>query len=316
MSISKRPLRALIVGANGQDGRIISGLLLRKNFDVFGVTKRHSGSKKVEEGVTEIQVDLSDPKIFSKVMNRVMPDYILHFGAVHSNSKEMQSLELTHSDEMYQCHVEITRNVLEWQRSNNCNSLIALSSLIFTPTFPQEEIFLNHTYEPQNLYGRTKLEAMQLILDYRRRFEIKTAGLILFNHSSEFTKSKFLIPTIASKIVSSRNSRLPIRILQSQQLIDISSSHSFCIGFLKIIERNVFEDLIFSSGKMRSLQSLYVDAILRINPNLISRFEFDDSGADIPSMFGNIDETRSLLDWEGGGDPVQIIEKIYSLQNG
>ena len=61
---------------------------------------------------------------------------------------------------------------------------------------------------------------------------------------------------------------------------------------------------------MRSLQSLYVDAILRINPNLISRFEFDDSGADIPSMFGNIDETRSLLDWEGGGDPVQIIEKM------
>ena len=316
MIILKRPRRVLIVGASGQDGRIMSGLLLSKNFDVFGVTKQHSKSGKVEEGVTEIRGDLSEPEVFSEVMNTVTPDYILHFGAIHSNSREMQALEVTHSNEMFRCHVEITRHVLEWQRSHSCNSLIALSSLIFTPKFPQEEIFLTHSHEPQNEYGKTKMQALNLIVNYRKQFGIKTAGLVLFNHSSEFAKPKFLIPTIASKIASARKANQTVRVLQSQQLIDISSSHSFCNGFLKMIEGGVYEDMIFSSGKMRTVKSLYLEAISRIDPSLISRFEFDDSGANIPSMFGNIDKTRSLLDWDGGGDPVQIIEKIFHNKSG
>ena len=306
----------MIVGAGGQDGRIMSGILLGKNFDVFGVTKQHPRSGKVEKGVTEIRGDLSEPEVFSEVMNAIKPDYILHFGAVHSNSREMQALEMTHSNEMFRCHVDITRHVLEWQRIHSCNSLIALSSLIFTPKFPQEEIFLTHSHEPQNEYGKTKLEALKLILNYRKRFGINTAGLVLFNHSSEFTKPNFVIPTIASKIASARKTNETFRVLQSQQLIDISSSQSFCNGFLKMIEGGVFEDMIFSSGKMRTVKSLYLEAISRIDPSLISRFEFDDSGANIPSMFGNIDKTRSLLDWEGGGDPVQIIEKIFHNQQG
>lgn len=292
----------------------MSGLLLGKNFDVFGVTKQHSKSGNVEDGVTEIQGDLSDPKLFSEVMNAAKPDYILHFGAVHSNSREMQALEVTHSNEMFRCHVEITRHVLEWQRIHSCNSLIALSSLIFTPKFPKEEIFLTHPREPQNEYGKTKMEALKLILHYRKQFGIKTAGLVLFNHSSEYTKPKFLIPTIASKIARARKTKQTFRVLQSQQLIDISSSHSFCNGFLKMIESGIHEEMLFSSGKMRTVKSLYLEAISRIDPSLISRFEFEDSGADIPSMFGNIDKTCSLLDWEGGGDPVQIIEKIFHNQ--
>jgi len=311
-----RPRRVLIIGASGQDGRVMSELLVSRNFDVYGVIKPQSKADTVEKGVSKIRRDLSDAEVFSKVMNAVTPDYILHFGAVHSNSREMQSLEMTHSNEMSQCHVEITRHVLEWQRSHSCNSLIALSSLIFTPKFPQEEIFLTRSYDPQNEYGKTKLEALKLIINYRRLFGVKTAGLVLFNHSSEFTKPKFLIPTIASKLASARKSNKTFRVLQSQQLIDISTSHSFCTGFLKMIEGGVFDDMIFSSGNMRSVKSLYLEAISRIDPSLISRFEFDDSGANIPSMFGNIDKTRSSLAWEGGGDPVQIIEKIFYNQQG
>lgn len=81
-----------------------------------------------------------------------------------------------------------------------------------------------------------------------------------------------------------------------------------------MIESDVFEDLIFSSGEMRTIESLYVEAISRIEPRLRSRFEFDDLGMGIPSMFGNIEKTRSLLEWDGGGDPVQIIEKIFNTK--
>jgi len=294
----------------------MSRLLLSKNFDVFGVTKQQSKSGKVEEGFTEIRGDLSEPEVFSEVMNAVTPDYILHFGAVHSNSREMQALEMTRSNEMFRCHVDVTRNVLDWQKSHSCSSLIVISSLIFTPKFPQEEISLTHSHEPQNEYGKTKLEALKLILNYRKQFGINTAGLVLFNHSSEFTKPKFLIPTIASKIASAKKTNQTFKVLQSQQLIDISTSHSFCNGFLKMIEGGVCEDMIFSSGKMNTVKSLYLEAISRIDPNLILRFEFEESGANLPSMFGNIDKTRALLDWEGGGDPVQIIEKIFHSQQG
>jgi GDPmannose 4,6-dehydratase len=314
VSDPKRPSRALVIGSRGQDGRIISQILLKNGYEVMGVVRKDSKPVYSQNEFTEIESDLSNATCFSTLLREIEPDHIFHFGAVHANSRDMRDLELSQSDEMLKCHAKITQNILEWQTLNSCTSLIALSSFIYTPQFPNHEISLEEPFNPQNHYGRTKLQALKHIRDYRRKFGVKSAGLILFNHASEFSKSEFLIPSIASNLFNTYKSGKKTLIKNSQQLVDISNAHEFCSGFYKIIEKEQYGDFIFSSGNLRSIQSLYVDAINRLNPSLISLFEFDNLGAQLPSMFGNIERTCSILDWKGGGDSIAIIEKIFKAK--
>ena len=314
VSDPKRPSRALVIGSRGQDGRIMSQILLKKGYEVMGVVRENSMLSNSQSEFTEYDSDLSDATCFSKLLREIEPDHIFHFGAIHANSRDMPDLELSQSDEMLKCHVNITQNILEWQTRNSCTSLIALSSFIYTPQFPRHEVSVEEPFNPQNYYGRTKLQALKHIREYRRKFNVKSAGLILFNHSSEFSKPEFLIPSIASNLLNAHRSGKRTLIKNSQQLVDVSNAHEFCSGFYKIIEKELYGDFIFSSGNLRSIQSLYVEAINRLNPSLVSLFEFDDLGANSPSMFGNIERTRSILDWRGGGDSVDIIEKIFKAK--
>lgn len=311
VSEPKRPSRALVIGSRGQDGRIMSQILIKNGYEVIGVARENSRLSNSQNEFTEFESDLSDAISFSKLLRDVEPDHIFHFGAIHANSRDMPHLELSQSDEMLKCHVKITQNILEWQTLNSCTSLIALSSFIYTPQFPKHEVSAEEPFNPQNLYGSTKLQALKHIREYRRKFGVKSAGLILFNHASEFSKAEFLIPSIASNLLNAHKSGKKSIIKNSQQLVDISNAHEFCSGFYKIIEKEIYGDFIFSSGHLRSIKSLYIDAINRLNPNLISLFEFDNLGAQLPSMYGNIERTRSILDWKGGGDSIEIIEKIF-----
>lgn len=286
-------------------------ILLNKGIEVIGVVRDNSKLKDVSKQSHEFVGDLSNISTFNHLLDTVKPHHIFHFGAIHANSKEMAELELNQSEEMFNCHVKITQNILNWQTLNPSTSLIALSSLIYTPKYPRHEILLGEQYAPQNQYGYTKLAALKLIIEYRKTFGIKSAGLILFNHSSEFTKAGFLIPNIASNLVNAYRFGKKILINHSEQLVDISNAHDFCHGFYNIIERDCYEDFIFSSGNLRSIRSIYSKAIDRLDRSLNSLFEFDNLGVHLPSMFGNVDRTRSRLDWQGGGDCIEIIERIF-----
>lgn len=300
-----------MIGSRGQDGRIMAQIMLKNGYEVIGVVKENSKLSTFRNEFTEFEGDLSDVSFFSKLFKEIKPSHIFHFGAIHANSRDMPELELSKHQEMFKCHVRITQNILNWQVLNSCTSLFALSSFIYTPKFPKHEISLEEPFNPQNKYGHTKLEALTQIREYRKKFGVKSAGLILFNHASEFSKPGFLIPNIASNLLNARLSGKTITIKNSQQFVDISNAHDFCNGFYKIIEEDIYEDFIFSSGDLRTIKSIYVDAINRLDPRLISLFDFDNSGTQLPSMFGNINETRSKLGWNGGGDPIEVIEKIF-----
>lgn len=314
MEDQKRTRRALVIGSRGQDGRIMSQILLNNGIEVIGVIRKNSKLKHPSIQINEFEVDLSDIKTFNQLLDTLKPNHIFHFGAIHANSKEMAHLELNQSDEMFNCHVKITQNILNWQTLNPSTSLIALSSFIYTPRYPRHEINLGEPYAPQNQYGRTKMAALNLITDYREKFGVKSAGLILFNHSSEYAKAGFLIPNIASNLFNAYRFGKKLLIKNSEQLVDISNAYDFCHGFYNIIERDCYEDFIFSSGNLRSIRSIYSEAIDRLDRSLNSLIEFDNLDMQLPSMFGNVDKTRSRLDWQGGGDCVEIIERIFRTQ--
>lgn len=306
------PKRIIVVGAAGQDGRILASLLSNTQNEVIGVVSKPSQQSALQGYSKVIHSDFTNPKESYKVLSQFYPDVIFHFAAVHGGSLEMKTIEGKFGESMRRCHVDMTKNILDWQLKNKyCKSIIALSSFIYTPRFANEEITKTSPLNPQGYYGKTKLEAFELIKFYRLKFNLQTSGLILFNHSSKFSKKGFLLPTIAKQLVLSDINQQPLHVINSEKLVDISNAKNFCEGFAAIITSEFVQDWFFSSGQTRTVRSLYEGAakVLGIESN--SLITFDRRGGDIPSMYGNIDETKKLLSWQGGGDAIEVIKELF-----
>src|SRR5689334_18846476 len=81
---------ALITGVGGQDGWYMSRLLLSKGFKVFGTT-RDSQKIEVPEGVSLIEVDLTQDNQIGSTIREVSPDYCFHLAAHHHSSGARQA---------------------------------------------------------------------------------------------------------------------------------------------------------------------------------------------------------------------------------
>ena len=93
--------------------------------------------------------------------------------------------------EIFDLHVGYTKSILEWQLTHpNSKSLFALSSQMYTYSVSNQIIHEETDFSPLNFYGETKAMALELIREYRSKSRVKTSGLILFNHTSEFNNNK------------------------------------------------------------------------------------------------------------------------------
>jgi GDPmannose 4,6-dehydratase len=197
-------MRALIIGIRGQDGTFLKKILVRNEYDVFGVLRpgAHMGSNwqnDVTQSITkkqlekDIRIDLADSNLCNEYLNLIKPDRIFHLAAEHAPASEMASVENNKSKEMYKCHVTLTQNLLEWVKLHTKTRLVvALTSQMYSPSLFQNKITEKNIYAPQNLYSKTKLEGFNLLKKYRQEYGLFANGLILFNHTSAIAKPTYL----------------------------------------------------------------------------------------------------------------------------
>ena len=78
----------VITGALGQDGVILSKLLLKKNFNVIGIVKRFNSSKIKD--VKYHKIDLLDYKKLSHFLNKIDLFSLIHLGTKNPNYLELK----------------------------------------------------------------------------------------------------------------------------------------------------------------------------------------------------------------------------------
>ena len=308
--------RVLIIGIGGQDAQILAKLYTQDSAIVFGVSRTAIHPSLRLNDVSYLVEDLSNPANFAQVLGAINPDFVFHLAAIHGSNTEMKQVEQKLSTEMRQCHVEITRNILNWQsKRSHVKSLFALSSFLYTPSAPRQLIDLSTNFQPQGIYGQTKLEALNLIRTYRDNYHVKSVGAILFNHSSVYSKPAFLIPSIARNLTEILGNKGPIKINNSERLVDISRAENFCEAFKSLMKTSADKDYIFSSGKLESIRNLYEQSLVRVAPHLLEQVLFDNRGTDLPSMYGDTSEISAIIDWKGGGDLSETILEIAEIKS-
>lgn len=260
-------MKILILGAAGQDGSIIAENYSDSGHHVIGVSpKPKTASYK---GIEILNIDFSNPKESISLLQQFRPNRIFHLAAVHSSSALVDiPIERTRNA-IYLCNVEITRNILEWQKVEaNCKSVFGLSSQMYSSKRSGRVIDESSEFAPQNYYAETKVQALSLIREYRDLHKTQSFGAILFNHTSNRSKTEFLFPQLVvqiKQILMRKSSTIILREPDSE--LDICHASEISHALMKLVELDEPSDFVLARGKCITIRNLVA--------NVFSRLSFD-----------------------------------------
>lgn len=136
--------KAVVVGCDGQDGRIASDYLVKKGYSVLGIGRKDS-------------IDITNFKQVAQLVRKERPDEIYHLAAFHHSSQDRQLDNVSLLAKSFQVNVLSLLNFLEAARLFSPRSKIffAASSLVFgnAERATQNE---ETKFNPDTMYGITK----------------------------------------------------------------------------------------------------------------------------------------------------------------
>jgi len=192
-------MRALITGAAGQDGILLSQDLLASGSEVIGLVKPGTDTSfllRYAPAVQVIDCDLSDSASLRKALADVSADEIYNLGGISSIVESFNDPVGTQD-----VNVGAVRTILEVLAENPGHGRLvqASSGTIFekTDVAPQNEATPCAPFSP---YARAKAEAMDLIAQYRIEHGVHASAAILYNHESPLRGSGFVTRRITEGV--------------------------------------------------------------------------------------------------------------------
>mgnify|MGYP003147420931 FL=1 len=208
-------MKAVIFGITGQDGSYLAELLLRRGYDVVGVTRRVSvnTTKRISHILSKIKIvegDVTDAFNVSRIIDEQTPDEIYNLAAQSHVGTSFSQPSLT-----WDITAGGVLNILEAirysPRKDEIKFYQASSSEMFGKNYTEaiEPIFgkssqkyqdENTAFLPQSPYAIAKLAAHHLMQNYRDAYGIFACSGILFNHESERRGENFVTRKITKWI--------------------------------------------------------------------------------------------------------------------
>lgn len=296
----------LITGITGQDGILLSKLLIRKQERIVGLISRRSNVERINlvrnlsPQVTLVETTSNTVQEFERIVEAHRPSRVFNFAAVSSVRESFEQPELTH-----QVNFEMFKNLCEatFSKSQTPVKIFQSSS---SEMFGNSELEIQDELTPLNPispYGESKALAHQLAAEYRKNGHFVSTG-ILFNHESEYRKKGFLTEKIVSYVHErSKGQRGKLEL----GTLDVSRDWGYAGDFVRGIESatnyKAPEDFVFATGKQRTILELIqtcLDIIDDETPisEIVSVNHFLARSSEKFSSQGNYVKAKELLNWE------------------
>jgi GDPmannose 4,6-dehydratase len=266
-------VRALVTGVAGQDGSILSEMLLEDGHDVFGLVRRDPDPPL--EGVRLVRGDLLDAESLRSAVSDTRPDWIFHLGAP---SFVPQSWE--RPVETFTAIAAATAVVFDAAAALGRDVRVYVSS--------SAEVFGDAGESPQNEqspcrpltpYGVAKLAALQLARVWRGRGLHVSAG-IAYNHVSERRPERFVtrkVTRAAAAISLGLADELVLGDLDAVR--DWSAARDIMAAARLMVRQDTPDDYVLASGVGRTVRVLVDVAVaaagietegrVRVDPGLV-----------------------------------------------
>jgi len=251
--------KAFITGINGQDGSYLAELLLEKDYDVYGITRRNSIAEHqqsrinhLDDLVTTDYGDLLDVSSLERLIRTIQPDEIYNIAAQSHVRISMDIPQFT-----VQTNALGLLNVLEAYKNNcpNARFYQASSSEMFGNTldgdgYQRETTAMN----PTSPYGCTKVFGYNMVRHYRNAYNLFAVNGILFNHESPRRGSNFVTSKVVKSAVEIKKGlrdKLPLGNLDAFR--DWGHSKDYVRAMHMIINHTEPDDFVCATGITHSV---------------------------------------------------------------
>lgn len=245
---------ALIIGAGGQDGRLLARLLLDRGYAVRGWIRREPAAPVPCECAF---VDILEPELVEAELRKSPPDEIYYLAAFHHATEDVIALSATELlRRSFDVHVLGLLNVL--QAMEECcpqtRLFYAASSHVFGTSkseWQNEETPLT----PNSAYGISKAAGLQCCHLYRREKGIFAATGILFNHESSLRKPSFLSQKIVRSVWrAQRDPAFKLLLGDVEARVDWGYAPDYVDAMSRILQLPEASDFVVASGELHTVR--------------------------------------------------------------
>jgi len=314
--------KAFITGIGGQDGSYLAELLLEKDYQVYGLTRRTS-TQNVDriKGIIHhpnlelISGDLIDQHSLTNAIQDIQPDEVYNLAAQSfvqaSWSQPVLTGEFT--------ALGVTR-VLEAVRfaCPSAKFYQASSSEMFGKVMevPQTEMT---PFYPRSPYGVAKVYGHWITVNYRESFNMFTTSGILFNHESPRRGLEFVTRKIANAVARIK--------LGKQQFVELGTldakrdwgyAKDYVEAMWLMLQQEQPDDFVIATGETHSIKEFLQlacesagitnwEAIYKHNPKF-------DRPAEVDLLIGDPSKAQRVLGWKPTVTFVELVELMVQAE--
>jgi GDPmannose 4,6-dehydratase len=313
--------RALITGITGQDGSYLAELLLEKDYEVFGMTRRAS-TENVEriahlvDRINLIQGDLLDGPSLASALGTAEAHEVYNLAAQSfvptSWNQPVLTAEFT--------GVGVTR-MLEAVRAVDPEIRFyqASSSEMFGKVreVPQNE---QTPFYPRSPYGVAKTYGHYITVNYRESYGLYAVAGILFNHESPRRGLEFVTRKISDGVA-----RIKLGIADELRLgnLDAERDWGYAGDYVEamwlMLQRDEPEDYVIATGETHSVRQfcelafshvgLDADQYVKSDPEFLRPAEVD-------RLVGDASKAQAQIDWEPRHSFRHLVEMMVDADLG
>ena len=336
---------ALITGITGQDGSYLAELLLKKKYQVHGITRRSSQKntqlidKIISQQDNNLSLhygDLTDSTNISRIIKEIQPDEIYNLGAQSHVKVSFEVPEYTAQTDALGA-LRILESVRILGLSEKTKIYQASTSELYglVQEIPQTE---KTAFHPRSPYAVAKLFAYWTTINYRESYGIFACNGILFNHESPRRGESFVTRKITkglTRIDQGLQNCLYMGNIDS--LRDWGHAKDYVEMQWKMLQEQEPNDYVIATGKQTSVREFIElsakklnwggitwrgsgieevgirndtgDTIVRIDPKFFRP-------AEVKELLGNAEKALKSLHWQPKTTLKELISEMveYDLE--
>ncbi len=303
--------KALIIGAGGQDGRLLTRQLLDRGYDVRGWTRVKPQSSLSCECA---QIDLRDSISVERELRGLLPDEVYYLAAFHhstEDSVELSPAELTARS--FEIQVAGLRNVLESIKalSPGTRLFYAASSHVFGAAAGKSQNEQT-PFAPASPYGISKAAGIECCRLFRKEGVFAATG-ILFNHESSLRKKSFLSQkVIQGALRARRDPAFKLTLGNLEARVDWGYAPDYVEAMFRILQLPEADDFVIASDETHSVGDFVQAAFAAVGLDWSSHVETDARliKRNPPSLCGNSAKLRAATGWSPTIDFTTMIARL------